>query len=191
MFSSALIFLLTTVANLLTMVFLLRFFMQLFRAPFGNPLGLMVVTLSDFAVKPTRKIIPSWKKIDLSTLFLAILTQFLLQLSLIWLRNFPLSLAGQSAWLGLTGLSLLGVLHTAIDVFFYAILLQVILSWVNPHTPISAVLESLTRPILNPIRRILPSANGIDFSALVALILIQMLNLSVFRTLEAQLLALF
>jgi YggT family protein len=191
MFSSALIFLLTTIANLLTMVFLLRFFMQLFRAPFGNPLGLMVVTLSDFAVKPTRKIIPSWKKIDLSTLFLAILTQFLLQLSLIWLRNFPLSLAGQSAWLALAGLSLLGVLHTALDVFFYAILLQVILSWVNPHTPISAVLESLTRPILNPIRRILPSANGIDFSALVALILIQMLNLSVFRTLEAQLLALF
>lgn len=191
MFSSALNFLLVTIANLLTMVFLLRFFMQLFRAPFGNPLGLMVVTLSDFAVKPMRKIIPSWKKIDLSTLFLALLTQFLLQLSLIWLRDFPISLAGQPAWLGLVGLSLLGVLRVALDVFFYTILLQVILSWVNPYTPIAAVLESLTRPILSPIRRILPSANGIDFSSLVALILIQMLNLSVIRALEAQLLTLF
>ena len=92
-------FLLTTIFNLLTMLFLLRFFMQFFRAPFNNPLGLMVITLTDFAVKPVRRIIPSWKKIDLSTLFLAILTQFLLQLSLLWLRDFPLSVAGQSAWL--------------------------------------------------------------------------------------------
>jgi YggT family protein len=191
MLASALNFLLTTVANLLTMVFLLRFFMQLFRTPFANPLGLMVMTLTDFAVKPARKIIPSLKKMDLSTLVLAIVTQFLLQLCLVWLRDFPLSLAGQSAWLGLAGLGLLGVLRTSLDVFFYAILLQVILSWVNPYTPIASVLESLTRPLLSPIRRILPSANGIDFSSLVALILIQMLNLSVIRTLEVQLLALF
>jgi YggT family protein len=136
-------------------------------------------------------LIPSWKKLDLSTLLLALLTQLLLQLCLVWLRDFPLNLAGQSAWLGLAGLSLLGVLRTGLDVFFYTILLQVILSWVNPYTPIASVLDSLTRPILSPIRRILPSANGIDFSSLVALILIQMLNLSVIRTLEMQLLSLF
>ena len=76
-------------------------------------------------------------------------------------------------------MSILGVLRTALDVFFYAILLQVILSWVNPHTPIASALDSLTRPILAPIQRIIPMTNGIDFSPVVALILLQMLNVSV------------
>ena len=149
----------------------------------------MVISLTDFAVKPVRRIIPSWGKMDLSTLILALITQYLLQFSLLWLRNFPLSVAGQSAWIGLIGMSFLGVLRTSLDVFFYAIMLQVILSWVNPHTPISDVLNSLTRPILEPIQRILPMASGIDFSPIVALILLQMINVSVIKAFEAQLLS--
>ena len=191
MFSSALTFLLTTALNLLTLLFLLRFFMQLFKAPFNNPLAYMVVSLTDFVVKPVRRVIPSWGKLDLSTLFLALITQFLLQSSLLWLRDFPFSLAGQSAWLGLIGMSFVGVLKTGLDVFFYAILLQVILSWVNPHTPIASALNSLTKPILAPIQRFLPMASGIDFSPIVALIFLQMINVSVVKTLEMQLLSLF
>ena len=191
MFSTALTFLLTTVFNLLTLLFLLRFFLQLFKAPFNNPLTYMVTSLTDFAVKPARRVIPSWGKIDLSTLILALLTQFILQFSLLWLRDLPLSLVGNTVWISLIGMSLLGVFRTALDVFFYAILLQVILSWVNPHSPISSVLNNLTKPILAPIQRILPVANGMDFSPIVALILIQMINVSVVRSLEQQLLSLY
>ena len=191
MFTSALSFLLNTILYTLTMMFLLRFFMQLFRTSFYNPLGQMVMTLTDFAVKPARRVIPSLKKIDLSTLFLAILTQFLLQLLILWLRDFPLSVAGDSIWFSLLGMSLLGVVRATLDLFFYAILLQVILSWVNPHTPIAPVLNSLTRPILAPIQRIIPIANGIDFSPVVALIFLQMLNLSVIAALEKFMLAIF
>ena len=191
MFSSALTFLLTTVFNLLTLLFLLRFFLQLFKAPFNNPLTYMVVSLTDFAVKPARRIIPSWGKIDLSTLVLALVTQFLLQFSLLWLRDLPLSLVGNAVWISLAGTALLGVFRTALDVFFYAILLQAILSWVNPQSPISSALNSLTKPILAPIQRIIPVANGMDFSPIVALILIQMINVSVVRTLEQQLLSLY
>ena len=191
MFSTALTFLLTTVFNLLTLLFLLRFFLQLFKAPFNNPLTYMVTSLTDFAVKPARRVIPSWGKIDLSTLILALLTQFILQFSLLWLRDLPLSLVGNTVWISLIGMSLLGVFRTALDVFFYAILLQVILSWVNPQSPISSVLNNLTKPILAPIQRILPVANGMDFSPIVALILIQMINVSVVRSLEQQLLSLY
>ncbi len=191
MFTTALTFLLTTVLNLLTLLFLLRFFMQLFRVSFNNPLAYMVLSLTDFVVKPARKIIPSWGGTDLSTLFLALITQLLLQLSLLWLRDFPLSVAGESAWLGLIGMSFLGVARIALDVFFYAILLQVILSWVNPQSPVSGVLNSLTSPILAPIQRFLPMASGIDFSPIVALIFLQMINVSVIRTLEAQFLSPF
>jgi YggT family protein len=191
MLSSALIFLLTTICNLLTLLFLLRFFLQLFKAPFNNPLTYMVVSLTDFAVQPARRIIPSWGKIDLSTLFLALATQLLLQFCLLWLRDLPISLVGNAVWVSLIGMGFLGVFRSILDVFFYAILLQAILSWVNPHSPISSALTSLTKPILAPIQRILPAASGMDFSPLVALILIQMLNVSVIRTLEQQLLNLY
>jgi len=173
------------------MLFLLRFVLQLVRASFNNPLSQMVVTLTNFAVKPIRKILPSWGKFDLSTLFLAIVTQFLLQMCLIWLRDFPLSVAGQSVWAGIIGMSFLGVFRTFLDIFFYALLLQVILSWVNPQSPVSGVLNSLTKPVLGPIQRVLPTASGIDFSPIVALIFLQMINVSVVRTLEFQLLTLF
>lgn len=191
MLSTALNFLLSTIFNLLTLLFLLRFFLQLFKAPFNNPLSYMVVSLTDFAVKPTRGIVPSWGKIDLSTLILALVAQLLLQICLLWLRDLPISLVGNAIWTSLIGMSLLGVFRTVLDVFFYAILLQVILSWVNPHSPIASVLNSLTKPILAPIQRLLPTAGGMDFSPVVALILIQMLNVSVIRTLEQQLLTLY
>ena len=191
MFSSALDFLLGTILNMLTIMFLLRFFMQLFRTSFYNPLGQMVMTLTDFAVKPVRKFVPSWKKIDLSTMVLALVTQFILQLVLLWLRDFPLSVAGSSIWPSIFGMSVLGLLRAILDLFFYAILLQVILSWVNPHTPIAPVLESLTRPILAPIQRIIPVTNGIDFSPVVALILLQMLNVSVISSLQSTMLSIF
>ena len=88
-------------------------------------------------------------------------------------------------------MSFLGLFRTILDVFFYAILLQVILSWVNPQSAVSSVLNNLTKPILAPIQRFLPVAGGMDFSPVVALILIQMLNISVVKTLEQQLLSLY
>ena len=191
MLYSALNFLLSTLTSLLTLLFLLRFFMQLCKASFKNPLGKMVISLTDFAVKPIRKLIPSLGKIDCSTLLLAFLTQLLLQICFLKLRGLPFSIEGHSAWPNLIGLGLIGVLRTSLDLFFYALLLQVILSWVNPHTPITDVLNSLTKPILAPIQRLLPTAGGIDFSPMVALILIQMLNISVVKTLESQLLTIF
>ena len=191
MISSATQFLLSTILNILTMMFLVRFLMQATKTPFHNPIGQIVIALTDFAVKPVRKFIPSWKKIDLSTLFLAFLTQILLQFSLLWFRDFPFEVAHVPIAPSILGLSLIGVIRTIIDIFFYAIFLQVILSWINPHTPIAPVLSSLTRPILAPIQRMVPSVSGIDFSPFVAIILLQMLNISVIATLEKSILSVF
>jgi YggT family protein len=190
MISSALQFLLVTLFGLLTMLFLLRFFMQLFRVSFSNPLGLMVMTLTDFAVKPARKMIPSIKKWDVSTLFLAFSMQFLLYFSLYALSGFALNnnqLAPHFApWVNLFSMSLLGLVKAVIDLFFYVILLQAILSWVNPQTPVAGVLDGLSRPILTPIRKLLPVVNGLDFSSFVALILLQMINVAVIGNLLAR-----
>ncbi|MDG1074238.1 MAG: YggT family protein [Methylophilaceae bacterium] len=179
MIQSATHFLLSTIFSLLTMVFLLRFMMQILKTSFYNPIGQIVIALTDFAVKPARRYIPSWKKNDLSTLVLAFAAQFLLHLTLLGLSGFPFAVADVPVWPSILGLSLLGVIRTVFDIFFYALILHVILSWVNPHSPIAPVLHSLARPILDPIQRIIPSMGGIDFSPMIAILLLQMLNVSV------------
>lgn len=191
MLQSAFVFLISTIFSLLTIVLLLRFFMQWFRAPFQNPLSQMTIALTDFMVKPARKWIPSWKKVDLSTLFLAFKMQLLLQLILLLIRGFPFALAGAGAWFNIVLLALLGIVSTSLDIFFYALLLQAILSWVNPVTPIAGVLDALTRPILTPIRRVIPAVNGLDLSVLVAMILLQMVNIAFVSYMETSLHAAF
>jgi YggT family protein len=191
MLQSAFSFLIHTIFDILTFVLLLRFFMQWLKAPFQNPIAQMTFALSDFIVKPARRWIPSYKKVDLSTLVLAFLVQLLLQLVLLSLRGFPFSVAGSAIWLNLVLMALLAVVRMSLDLFFYAILIQAILSWVNPNTPISGVLDALTRPILSPIRKWIPPVNGIDFSALVAMILLQMINIALIAYAQQSLNAVF
>ena len=55
------------------------------------------------------------------------------------------------------------------------VLADVIVSWVlDPYHPIRSFLDSIVQPMLDPIRRIVPPAGGIDFSPLVLLIVIQL-----------------
>ena len=77
MLDQALKFLLDTVFGLLTYAFLLRFAMQWLRAPFRNPVGQALTALTDWAVKPLRRVLPGFRGLDWSTLFLAWLAQFL------------------------------------------------------------------------------------------------------------------
>ena len=191
MLTNALVFLLNTLLGLMTLAFLLRFYLQATNSPFRNPLSQAVVTVTDFAVIPVRRLLPSMFKLDTSTLALAFLTQLLLQFSLQYLNGFPFALAGNSIWLGLAGLSALHVANLSVDLFLYAIIAQALLSWVNPYTPIAPVLDALTRPILNPIRQLIPSPNGLDLSPLVAILAAQLLQMLVFSPLEMAVTKLF
>jgi|APCry1669188970_1035186.scaffolds.fasta_scaffold26987_2 YggT family protein len=184
-------FLLNTLLGLLCLAFLLRFYLQLTNAPFRNPLSQAVVTMTDFAVIPTRRAVPSMFKLDTSTLLLAFLTQLLLQFLLQWLGGFPFSMSGNSIWVGLAGLSVLHLANLSMDLFFYAIIAQALLSWVNPYTPIAPALDALTRPILNPIRQVIPSPNGLDLSPLLAILAVQLIQMLIFAPLEIAVTRLF
>ena len=81
-----------------------------------------------------------------------------------------LSLAPMILWFAVRG-----VIRTVIYIFIAALILQAVLSWVNPYSPLSAPAQQLTRPILDPIRRIIPLISGIDLSPLVAILLLQLL----------------
>ena len=191
MLVNAVSFLLNTLLSLLSLAFLLRFYLQATNAPFRNPLSQTVVAVTDFAVIPMRRAVPSIFKLDTSTLLLSFLTQLLLQFLLQWVSGFPFSLAGNSIWLTLVSVSALHVANLSMDLFLYAIVAQALLSWVNPYTPIAPALDALTRPILQPIRRIIPSPNGLDLSPLVAILLAQLIQMLVFAPLEITLVRLF
>jgi YggT family protein len=191
MITNALQFLLHTVLGLFTIALLLRFYLQATNAPFHNPVSQAVIAITAFAVKPLRRIVPSWGKLDLSTLVLAWFSQFLLYLGLLLSQDFPLLVAGHMVWIALAGLALVGILKFSIYIFLYAVILHAILSWLNPHTAITPALNALTRPVMLPVQRHVPRLGGIDLSPLVIFILAQLLLILIVTPLELQLFRLF
>jgi YggT family protein len=191
MMTNALQFLLHTILGLFILALMLRFYLQLTRAPFQNPVSQAIVVLTNFAVRPVRRVIPAWDGIDLSTLLLAFLAQLLLEVASLWLNDFPLFVAGSPVFLAVLGLAAMQLLKLSIYIFMYAVVIQAILSWINSYTPITPVLDALTRPVLQPVRRYLPTAGGIDFSPLVVIIVAQLLLIILVVPLEQHFLRLF
>jgi YggT family protein len=191
MLAPALEFLFDTLLNLLTLAFLLRGLLQLAGAPFHNPLSQSIVALTNFAVRPLRRLVPAIGTLDTASLLLAFGTQLLLQLIVLWLRDFPWMVAGPQVLPALLGLALLGVIKLTLYIFLYAVIIQAVLSWINPYAPFAPVLDSLTRPLLRPLRRHLPYTAGIDLSPLVVFIAVQLLLMLLVAPLEYRLLHLF
>ena len=70
------------------------------------------------------------------------------------------------------------LLITLIDMYSLIVLVAVILSWVQlPYdNPIAQFVNSLTEPLLGPIRSVLPEMGGLDFSPIILLVGLQMLR---------------
>jgi len=191
MIANALAFILQTLLGLFTLMVLLRFYLQLTGAPFQNPVSQAVVAVTNFAIKPLRRVIPGWRGLDLSSLFLAYVTQLILLIAIRWLSDFPFLVAGSSIWLALLGLAMAEIMKLSIYIFLYAVIAQAILSWLNPYNALSPVLDALTQPILNPIRKRIPSSGGFDFSPIIVFIIAQLLLMLFIAPLEIQLSRLF
>ncbi len=189
MLNNAILFLLQAVFSILSFAFLLRFYLQLTKAPFQNQLAQLIVTVTNFAVKPLRRFLPSIGKIDLSTLVLAYLTQLILSVCTLWLKGFPILITGSTVWVVIFGVALIGIVSISLSIFLYAVLIQAILSWVNPHTPIAPVLNSLTYPVLRIFRKYIPPAGNFDLSPLAFIITAQLLLTTILIPLENNLLS--
>jgi YggT family protein len=190
MINNAVLFLLEAILGLLSIAFLLRFYFQLTRASFQNQFAQLIVTVTNFAVKPLRRIIPSLAKVDISTLLLAYLTQIVLNFFTFLLNGFPIFVAGNTVWLVILGLALVGIVSISLSIFLYAVLIQAVLSWINPHTPIAPTLHSLTNPVLRLFRKYIPPAGNFDLSPLVFIIAAQLLLSTILAPLKNNLLSL-
>ncbi len=170
----ALLFLIRTLFDLYLLTYLLRFILQWIRADFYNPFSQFVLRVTNPLVIPARRVIPAAGGIDLATLAV----MFLLQLVATYIL---LLIAGiRPGALDLVSIAALRLVSLVLWLYFAAILLYVILSWVAPgrHNPISAMLYSLTAPLLRPVQRVIPPIGGLDLSPLIVLILLQALMIA-------------
>ncbi|MGD2075459.1 MAG: YggT family protein, partial [Gammaproteobacteria bacterium] len=153
-------FLINTLFGLYILAVMLRFLLALVRADFYNPVSQFLVKVTNPALTPLRRVIPSIGKVDASALLLMLILQVVALALVAGFRGSGISLSG------LLILSLAELLSLLLNVFLFAILIQVIMSWINPgaYNPAVSLLYSLTEPVLQPFRRLLPPLSGIDLS---------------------------
>lgn len=175
MMIQALQFLLETLLGLFVLAVLLRFYLQWARAPFNNPFSLFIAALTDFAVKPLRRFIPGLFGLDLASLLLAWLVEYALLLALAGLGGLFMLKSDPAMFIAMGFLAILKLVRVSIYILLGAVLVQAILSWTNPHTPLAPLLNRLTDPFLRPLRRIVPPLANVDLSPLVLFIICELL----------------
>ncbi|MDX9685670.1 YggT family protein [Pseudomonas protegens] len=180
--NTAAMYVLQTLGSLYLLIVLMRFVLQLVRANFYNPLCQFIVRATQPLLKPMRRVIPSIGGLDMSSLLLAILVQLAL-MALTLLLTYgttgnPLQLL---IW------SIIGVTALFLKIFFFALIISVILSWVAPgsHNPGAELVNQICEPALAPFRRILPSMGGLDISPILAFMVLKLLDMLVINNLAA------
>jgi len=163
--------LLGTAASLLSVAFLARVYMQWTRSSFRNPVGQFIIALTDWAVRPLRRVIPGLFGIDLASLFAAWLVQIVYFGIMAGLTG--LVLVTPAAILGVAVLAVIAVLRMAVYLMMGVVIIAALLSWINPYSPLAPLFNALASPLLGPARRIIPPFGGIDLSPLVVLLLLQ------------------
>lgn len=173
---NTLTFLLSTVIELYTMVLLLRVWMQWARCDFYNPFSQFVVKITQPIIGPLRRIIPPMGPIDSASLLVAFILSVIKAIVLFKVITFQAII-----WIA----AVLILLKTIGLLIFWVLLVMAIMSWVSGRNPIEYVLIQLAEPLLGPIRRILPAMGGIDFSPMVLVLLLYVVNMGIAEVLQA------
>ena len=164
------IFLIDTLFSLYILAILLRFLLQWCGADFYNPISQFLVKVTHPPLKILRRFVPSIGKIDTSSLILVLTLQMLADFSILMLKGFTINIGA------LTVLSLTQLVSLLLNVFLFAVFARAILSWFNPgaFNAAASILATLTEPLLDICRKVIPDLGGIDLSPLAALLLLQL-----------------
>ena len=168
----AAIFFIEIFFGLYILAVLLRYLLARVRADFYNPLSQFLVKVTNPAIKPLRRLIPGYFGIDWPSIILLLFVQGLeiILISLVAYGHIP-------SPIGLFVLTVAYLLKEVIYVYMFIIIIQIVISWVNPgaYNPVTVIMYQLSEPVLKPVRRLIPTAGGFDFSPMVIIIGMQLL----------------
>ena len=177
MLNEAILFLLDAILQSFAAIMLLRFHLQWMRVPLRNPVGELVMSLTDFLVLRARRYIRSVSGLDTATLLLAFLIEAVYLACVLWLQGYAFSV------IGLFALSVVKLLKISLYLLMGAVFAQVILSWVNPYA--ASALEVITRRFLQPLRNVVPMLGMVDLTPMLFLIVCQLIMMLPIAMLES------
>ncbi|GJL82271.1 MAG: hypothetical protein DHS20C01_19050 [marine bacterium B5-7] len=162
------LFLIESVVGFYLLVVILRFLFQLFRVDFYNPLTQFVLVLTNPPLKPLQQFIPGIFGFDMAAVVLAIVIAVIKIALIAMLKGYPLDMGAAVI------LAIADVLQTIVYIFIFVTFARAIMSWFQQggYSPLTRLLDSLSEPLLAPIRRVLPPVGGLDFSPFVLIILL-------------------
>jgi YggT family protein len=169
------VYLLQTLLSLYLVAMLLRFILQLVRADFYNPISQFLVKVTNPVLVPVRRVIPGVGGIDVSSLLLALVLQILaIALTLLMYGLTPPNIGILAIW------GALGVIGLLVNIYFFALLAMIILSWVaqGSQHPAISLLHQITEPVMAPFRRLLPPMGGLDLSPILLFIVINVVQIA-------------
>ncbi len=166
-------FLIETLFGLYILIVMLRFLLHWARADFYNPVSQFIVKATQPPLAPLRKFIPGFAGLDVAAVVFMLVLKFIE----LWIVTGLLGIAPQVG--GLAILSIAELLGLLINVFIFSILIQVIISWVNPgmYNPVVGLLHSLNEPLLTRARRVIPPISGLDLSPIAVIIVLQLVSM--------------
>ncbi|ODS24571.1 hypothetical protein AB835_03035 [Candidatus Endobugula sertula] len=166
--------LITFASSIYITIVVVRFILQWVRADFYNPLSQFIVKATNPLLLPLRKVVPGFLGIDFASLVLA----WLLQIATIGLLSIISGHGIPPLWAVLV-YSIRELLLLVLNIYLLSFIVLVIISWIAPHNhnPAISLIVSITEPVLAPIRRIIPPMGGLDFSIMIALLIIYILKI--------------
>ena len=168
------VYLVQTFLSLYLVAMLLRFLLQLVRADFYNPISQFLVKITNPLVVPLRKLVPGFAGMDMASLLLALALQLAGIVVLLMMHGLALpGIVLLLLW------SVLGVIGLLVNIYFFALLAMIILSWVAPGSrhPAIYLVHPITEPVMAPVRKLLPPMGGLDFSPILVFILINVIQI--------------
>lgn len=160
------LFLVETLLSLYISAVILRFLLGYARADFYNPLSQFLVKITNPVLVPMRRYIPSMGKLDTSAVVLAYVLTVVKMLLM-------LGIVGQNANVfGVLVIALRDLLNGVIWVYIIALILMAVISWIGSAqgNPVVPLINSLTAPLLAPIRKFMPPVGMLDLSPMVAML---------------------
>ncbi|WP_020210687.1 YggT family protein [Gilvimarinus chinensis] len=168
-----LIYLIRTIGSLYMLIILLRFLLQLVRADFYNPVSQGISKATNPVLLPLRRVIPGFYGIDVASLVLALLLQ--------WVAGQLIYLVAGGGLLNpllILPMGVVGILKMLVQIYFVGMIVYIIASWVAPfsNNPALVLLRQLIEPVMAPIRKVIPPLGPIDLSPIFLFLILNLFN---------------